>query len=223
MRAVNLLPRDVGGRRSRRSLSPVALVALFGAAVVATALSVGFLHARSTLDAKQSELEAAKVELAVTPKPARKPKKADNRLAAERAQRAEALGAAYSNRVAWDRVLGRFALVLPDDVWLTGLTANAPGASGSGTAPTTTSTSTSSSTTTTTAPASGAPTSGAPTAFVLTGYAYSHEGVARLLSRLEVVPDLTNVQLQTSARQMLSAGEIVQFTVVADVRTGDAS
>jgi Tfp pilus assembly protein PilN len=214
VRAVNLLPRDVGGRSSRRSLSPVALVALFGAAVIATALSAGFVHARSMLDAKQTELEAAKVELAVTPKPPRNAKKADNGLAAERAQRADALGAAYSKRVAWDRVLRRFSLVLPDDIWLTGLTANAPGASGS--VPTSSSSSTP-------APASGAPAAGAPTAFVVTGYAYSHEGVARLLSRLEVVPDLTNVQLQTSARQTLGAAKIVQFTIVADIRTEDAS
>lgn len=218
MRAVNLLPRDVGGRGSRRSLSPVALVALFGAAVVVTALSVGFVHARSTLDAKETELEAAKVELAVTPKPPRNAKKADNGLATERAQRAEALGAAYSKRVAWDRVLRRFALVLPDDIWLTGLTANAPSASGSATAPPTSTSSSSSST----AP-SGAATAGAPSAFMVTGYAYSHEGVARLLSRLEVVPDLTNVQLQTSARQTLTATKIVQFTIVADIRTGEAS
>ena len=222
MRAVNLLPRDVGGRGSRRSLSPVALVALFGAAVVVTALSVGFVHARSTLDAKETELEAAKVELAVTPKPPRNAKKADNGLATERAQRAEALGAAYSKRVAWDRVLRRFALVLPDDIWLTGLTANAPSASGSATAPPTSTSSSSSSSSSSTAP-SGAATAGAPSAFMVTGYAYSHEGVARLLSRLEVVPDLTNVQLQTSARQTLTATKIVQFTIVADIRTGEAS
>ncbi len=215
MRAVNLLPKDVGGRRSRRSLSPVALVALFGAAVVATGLSAGFIHARSTLDAKQTELEAAKVELAVTPKPARKAKNADNGLAAERAQRAQALGAAYSKRVAWDRVLRRFALVLPDDIWLTGLTANAPDASASGTAPAPSSSSS--------APASGAPTAGAPSAFMVTGYGYSHEGVARLLSRLEVLPDLTNVQLQSSARQIVGGRTIVQFTIVADIRTGAAS
>lgn len=216
MRAVNLLPRDLGAARSRRSLSPVGLVAVVGAALVAVALSAGFIHAQSAVDSNRTELDAARAELAVTPKPPKAKTTADNGLAAERGQRAEALGAAYGKRVAWDRILRRFALVLPDDIWLTGLNATAPG--GTGTAAAATDSSSSS-----TAAAPGAPTAGAPTAFSITGHAYSHEGVARLLSRLEVLPDLTNVQLQTSARQDSQAANIIQFTIVADVRTGEAS
>ncbi len=216
MRAVNLLPNDVAARRARKSLSPAALVAVVGAAVVVTGLSAGFIHARSAVDGKQAELEAARVQLAVTPKPPRKAEAADNQLAAERAPRAEALGSAYSKRVAWDRVLRRFALVLPDDVWLTALNATAPGASGSAAAATGSSGSTP-------PPTAGAPTTGAPTGFTITGHAYSHEGVARLLSRLDLLPDLTNVQLQTSARAALGSRMVIQFTIVADVRAGDAS
>jgi Tfp pilus assembly protein PilN len=218
MRAVNLLPRDVTGRRSRRSLSPVALVAFVGAAVVATGLTAGFIQGRSAVDASQADLDAARVQLEATPKPPAKAETADNGLAAERAQRAEALGAAYSKRVAWDRVLRRFSLVLPDDIWLTALTAKAPGAVG----PAVTATDASSSSSTP-PPTEGAPTAGVPTDFTITGHAYSHEGVARLLSRLDVLPDLTNVQLQTSARHELGARKIIQFTIVADVRTGEAS
>ncbi len=220
MRAVNLLPRDVTGRRSRRSLSPVALVAFVGAAVVATGLTAGFIQGRSAVDASQAELDAARVQLEATPKPPAKAETADNGLAAERAQRAEALGAAYSQRVAWDRVLRRFSLVLPDDIWLTALTAKAPGAVGPAVAATDASSSSSSSTP---PPTGGAPTAGVPTDFTITGHAYSHEGVARLLSRLDVLPDLTNVQLQTSARHELGARKIIQFTIVANVRTGEAS
>ncbi len=217
MRAVNLLPRDVTGRRSRRSLSPVALVAFVGAAVVATGLTAGFIQGRSAVDASQAELDAARVQLEATPKPPAKAETADNGLAAERAQRAEALGAAYSQRVAWDRVLRRFSLVLPDDIWLTALTAKAPGAVGPAVAATDASSSS------TPPPTTGAPTAGVPTDFTITGHAYSHEGVARLLSRLDVLPDLTNVQLQTSARHELGARKIIQFTIVANVRTGEAS
>ena len=218
MRAVNLLPKDAGAGRSRRSLSPVALVGFVGAALAAVALSAGFIHAQSAMNANRSDLDAARAELAVTPKPPPKAEaSADNGLAAERAQRAEALGAAYANRVAWDRVLRQFALVLPEDIWLTGLNATAPRGAASA-APASDSSSSSS-----TAAAPGAPTAGAPTAFSITGHAYSHEGVARLLARMEVLPDLTNVQLQTSTRQDVDAGTIVQFTIVADVRTGEAS
>jgi len=212
VRAVNLLPRELGVGRSRRSLSPVALVGVVGGAVVAIALSAGFIHAQAAVDANRADVEAARVELAVTPKPSPRAKTPDNGLATERAQRAEALGTAYTKRVAWDRLLRRFALVLPEDIWLTGLAATAPAAAAA-----------SDGSSSPAPPASAAPAVGAPTAFSITGHAYSHEGVARLLSRLEVLPDLTNVQLQTSARQDVQAGGIIQFTIVADVRTGEAS
>jgi hypothetical protein len=39
-----------------------------------------------------------------------------------------------------------------------------------------------------------------------------------LLSRLAVVPDLVNVQLQQSTRTKLGAANAVHFTIVADVR-----
>jgi hypothetical protein len=205
MRAVNLLPNDAAGRGSRRSLGTVGLVAIVGAALVVTALSAGYLHARSALESKQTALESAEVELEVTPKPPEGAKAVDNGLAAERAARATALASAYAGRVAWDRVLGRFALVLPDDVWLATLKGNSPGLAGPA------------------ATATGGTTAGTPTGFTITGYSYSHEAVARLLSRLDVVPDLTNVQLQSSVRAELNGRDVIQFTVGADVRTGAAS
>jgi Fimbrial assembly protein (PilN) len=217
MRAVNLLPNDAAGRGSRRSLGTVGLVAIVGAALVVTALSAGYLHARSALESKQTALESAEVELEVTPKPPEGAKAVDNGLAAERAARATALASAYAGRVAWDRVLRRFALVLPDDVWLATLAGNSPGMAGPA------ATATGGASSSSTAPAAGGSTAGTPTGFTITGYSYSHEAVARLLSRLEVVPDLTNVQLQTSVRAELNGRDVIQFTVGADVRTGEAS
>jgi len=57
----------------------------------------------------------------------------------------------------------------------------------------------------------------APTGFVINGYTYSQDGVARLLSRLNVLPDLTNVQLQTSSLTRVGTQDVVQFTILADV------
>jgi hypothetical protein len=74
----------------------------------------------------------------------------------------------------------------------------------------------------TAAPAPGTA-AAAPTGFTIMGYTYSHDGVARLLSRLSVMPDLTNVQLQTSARAKVGSQEVVQFTILANVRTGGAT
>jgi Tfp pilus assembly protein PilN len=111
-----------------------------------------------------------------------------------------------SRRVAWDRVFRELSLVLPDDVWLSTLAAKAPMASSVATVP---------------AVASG--TAVAATEFSLDGYTYSHAAVARLLSRLAVVPDLVNVQLQQSTLTKVGTAQVVHFVIVADVRTPGGS
>ena len=50
----------------------------------------------------------------------------DDALAAEKGARVGALSAALTSRIAWDRVLRQVSLVLPEDVWLTSLSATAP-------------------------------------------------------------------------------------------------
>jgi hypothetical protein len=41
-----------------------------------------------------------------------------------------------------------------------------------------------------------------------------------LLSRLQVVPDLKNVQLKTSKTSELGGRKVVQFSIMADIRYG---
>jgi hypothetical protein len=50
------------------------------------------------------------------------------------------------------------------------------------------------------------------------GYTYSQEGVARLLSRLQVVPALQNVKLLSSSQSSLLDQTVVVFTIQADIR-----
>ncbi len=57
----------------------------------------------------------------------------------------------------------------------------------------------------------------------INGSTYSHDSVARLLSRLAVVPDLTNVQLQHSAFAHAGKHGLVAFTVIADLRAPGAT
>jgi Fimbrial assembly protein (PilN) len=77
---------------------------------------------------------------------------------------------------------------------------------------------------TTTATATATPTSSAlpalPTAFTLQGSTYSQAGVARLLERLQVVPDLKNVQLTNSTATVIGSQRIINFTIVSDIRKG---
>jgi Tfp pilus assembly protein PilN len=61
-------------------------------------------------------------------------------------------------------------------------------------------------------------TGGAPSQFTIQGRTYSHDGVARLLSRLQVVPDLTNVQLLNSTMSKVAGQNVVEFSIAADIK-----
>jgi Tfp pilus assembly protein PilN len=201
MRAVNLLPKNQTRSRRRRSKNtPWALVlGLAGTAVASAVIGAAFLQASGAAADKKEELADASALLAALPKP--KPvQNSDVALTAERDQRATAVASAFAYHVSWDRVLRRLALVLPDDVWLTSLVAQAPAAPGLGSR------------------ALGATAS--PTGMTLMGYTYSHAGVARLLSRLSVLPDLAGLQLQTSVLAEIGERKVVQFTILANVKLG---
>lgn len=197
MRAVNLLPKEE--RRSSRKLNPVVVVGLAGTTVIASALAALLVMTGGGISSKQSTLQDLQIELQVIPKPA-VTQQPDNsqQLAGEESARLTALSSALTERVSWDRVLRQFALVLPDDVWLTSLNATAPGAQPG-------------------AAAVPAVPGAVPTGFSISGFTYSHDAVARLLSRLSVIPDLENVQLQRSAVTAANT-KIVEFTIVAGVR-----
>ena len=198
MRAVNLLPRDDRAKRTPAENAPI-LVGLGLLLLVSVALSVMFLSASSSVTDKRHALGDAKARLAVLPPLPRPQTAVEAGLAGEQKARVSAVTAALSRRVSWDRVLREFATVLPSDVWLTSLKAQAPSSPASP------------------APAAPAAPGTAPTGFVINGYTYSQDGVARLLSRLAVLPDLHNVQLQTSSLSKVGTQWVVQFTILADV------
>jgi Tfp pilus assembly protein PilN len=217
MRAVNLLPRDEAARRRSLPNKQTLLAATLPVAVAAL-VGGGLMLEQGSVTSKRDQLAMLESQLAALPVP--EPVDPTNAmLAQEKGKRITVLSGVLSSRVAFDRILRELSLVLPDDVWLTGLTARsseALGASASGAA----STSFASPTQTDTA--------AAPTAenadFVLNGYTYSQEGVARLLARLAVVPHLRDVQLERSALVPVSNRSVVQFTILAELRTGkDAS
>jgi Tfp pilus assembly protein PilN len=209
MRAVNLLPRQQVEQKSQRR-NTVTLVAAIGGAAVLLVLVGGFLLANRAVERQREALTTAKAVLAVTPakKMSAETEAFRTTVLTQREQRSLALAAALGKRVAWDRVLRHVTLVMPSDVWLTGLTGNVPLESqlpviaGS---------------TTTTTQSALPPT---PTALTFQGYTYSQNGVARFLERLDVLPDLKNVQLQSSTKQQLGSQTVINFTIVSDIRKG---
>ena len=157
MRAVNLLPKDDGRPRgpSFRD-NPLVIGAVVGSVLVTAVLAAMFLTASTSVADNQKHRDAVVAELASTPVPP-PVVPGSSELEQEKNARIGALSAALAGRLAWDRVLRELSLVLPDDVWLSSLSASAPvGASASTTA----------------------------AGFSINGRTYSHDGVARLLARL---------------------------------------
>lgn len=202
MRAINLLPRDDVRRGRPQKSQWIVLIPVVLAVLLAAVLSAMFLSASGTVKDKQAELATLQSELAAIPTPDASRVKTQTALAADKQARVTALSGALSRRVAWDRVFRELSLVLPNDVWLATIAAKAPVPSSSAVVP----------------PAAAPGATVAATGFTLDGFTYSHPAVARLLSRLAVVPDLVNVQLQQSTMQKVGTGTAVHFVIVADVR-----
>ena len=205
MRAVNLLPKD-DAQRSDRPQNVPTLIATAAVVLVTGLLGVLYFSAKSTAETKALELQDAQAELALLPTPndiaARTAPQ--RQLASEHGARVTALSAALTHRVAWDRVLREISLVLPSDVWLKTLSAQSPNPAGA-------------------APQPLLPDDQPPKLLSIEGYTYSHDAVARLLTRLSVIPDLKNVWLERSSRTAIAGRPIVTFRILADVRAAGAT
>lgn len=194
MRAVNLLPRDT---RSTRSVTSQNLPAVVGGGVgvlVVAALAGGYLSASSKVAAAQRALDTAKTQLAATPVPPAPTQTTPTQttpaaVASQQAPRLQAVSAALSHRFAWDRLLREFSLVLPPDVWIQSLNLTAPAAAG------------------------------ATNGFSITGTTYSYDSVARMLTRVNLIPDLSAVTLTSTT----GSGRLVSFTITAGIKGAPAA
>jgi Tfp pilus assembly protein PilN len=197
MRAVNLLPRD-DSKRQRSQPGTVLLTAVLGGVLVIAVLAGVFMTTSSKVSDRQSDLDALRAELAAIPPVPAAPVDASG-LETEKSQRVTFLGKALGSRVAWDRVLRELSLVLPQDIWLESLSASGPDP--------------------TFVPGPGA--TEAPQGVVtITGFSYSHDGVARLLARLSVLPELEHPALGSSVIDDTKSRNVVKFTITASLRQG---
>jgi Tfp pilus assembly protein PilN len=215
MRAFNLIPREESKRR-QKSMTLTAQLALMLPIVVVALLAAGYLMASSKVADNKSTLRALQDELAAIPPVATEPQP-DADLVVQRDQRISALALALQSRVAWDRVLRQVSSVLPEDVWLTALSATSPTATPAPPPPAATTTTESSGTTTATTTTTPAPPPASPAPLTLDGYTYSQEGVARLMSRLSVIPELEDVKLLSSTESTVADRSVFQFSISATV------
>ena len=198
MRAINLLPKDDARRNQKTQW--IVIVPVVAAVLMTAVFSAMFLSTSGKVNDRKAELSSLQMQLAAIPTPDASKVRTQNALAADKQARVTVLNAALSRRVAWDRVFRELSLVLPDDVWLSTVSATAPVSSSVATPP-----------------AAAGP-SVAATGLTLDGYTYSQPAVARLLTRLAVIPDLVNVQLQQSTAAKIGTTPVVHFTIAADVR-----
>ncbi len=213
MRAVNLLPKDANQRgKSIRAEDPAVVVGSALGLVVFIALIAGFMSVHAKVNAEQKKLTTARMELAdlakhkrpepVIAKPVKQvPIVPIPAVTAEEQPRLAAITTALSTRIAWDRILREFSLVLPSDITLKSLSLTSP-ASALESATT------------------GAPVTGTSQGLVIAGTTYSHDAVARLLSRLMLIPDLENITLSNSTAAPDTG--LVDFSISAGIKGAPA-
>jgi len=215
MRAVNLLPKELQNAKSIRHEDPAVVVGSALGVIVMIALGSAFFVAHGKAGANQVQLTQARLQLAqlseqkhpkpkpVTPSAPITPIVPPPAVTGQEASWLSAVSTNLSQRIAWDRVLREVSLVVPDDVTLTQLTMTAP--------------------TPASEAASASP--GATTSsqgFVIQGTAFSYDSVARLLSRLALVPDLSEVNLAStgsgaSPGSASAPGAGVSFNITATI------
>jgi hypothetical protein len=210
MRAVNLLPQE-----SRPGGPPVLTptsVAVGGASlfvIVALVFGVLFVHEHNRAAHRDHVLASIEAQVtAVQAETARRAAAASSKSADP--NRVTAFDTASSDRVSWDNLLDDISRVLPAGTWLSNLTMQ------SGTSATTGTTAAPTTTATPAAPATPA-TTPTPTAFVVTGVAFSQDLVAQVMRRLALIPQLSDVTLQTSSRADIGTTKAFQFTLSANV------
>jgi Tfp pilus assembly protein PilN len=163
-----------------------------------------FMSASGSIGDKKSQLDSLETAIEEV-STAGQPSVAPTAIAQERTDRVAALSAALTTRAPLDGLLRELAYVLPEDAWLTGLTAAAPAG------------------TTVGAPAA---TSTAP-GVTIQGATYSLGSVARVLARLAVLPALEGVRLTATARVVpddkTSGKSVVTFSIAANLRSGSGA
>jgi Tfp pilus assembly protein PilN len=184
--------------------------------VLGSLIAAGYLISSSKVNDNKATLKALQDELAALPPAPSKPE-TNTQLVLQRDQRVAALALALQSRVAWDRILREVSSVLPEDVWLTSLSAKSPQVTPAPPPPPPTTTTTGSTDTTTTATTTTTPAPAVTAPLDLEGYTYSQEGVARLMSRLAVIPELGDVKLVSSTEAQVAGRTVFQFSIEASV------
>jgi Tfp pilus assembly protein PilN len=198
---INLLPPEIRERqRARRRTAAVALVGI----IVLAALGAFYVlqvmrlaDVQEDLEAQQQRNNELRQEIAQLQRFAE--------LQQELQDTRDLLNTLLADRILWSGVLRDVSLVIPSEMWLSGLTGTATGAEAGTT------------TTTTTTAAPTVPGGGLVGQITFNGFAFEHRDVALWLSRLEDVRGFVNPWLSNSQKTLIGLTEVVQFTNSVDL------
>src|SRR5918996_3823307 len=195
---INLLPPEIRERqRYRRRTAAVVLIGI----IVLAALGAFYVLQVMRLADVEEDVEAQQAENAELQQEIAQLQRFAE-LEQELQDTRTLLDTLLADRVLWSGVLRDVSLVIPGEMWLSGLTGSltaAPTAEG----------------TTTTTPT--VPGGGLVGQITFNGFAFDHRDVALWLSRLEDVRGFVNPWLSNSTKTDIGTQEAVQFTSSVDL------
>ena len=198
MKRINLLPPEQRVKASRERGLLWAILILVAVVVV---LGLVYMWQGNQVSAKQSELDSLTAQVAEVQAQAAA-LQPYAQLQATRTQMSAAAKGIYDSRVSWSTILQEISLVIPDNVRLQTFSAVVPATMLPGTA----------------VPPGTVPATTPDVTF--SGMTYTHKDVAEFMTRLGLIPQLTNVQLSSSAGSATAGTtqSTVTFTVTASLR-----
>jgi len=204
MKRIDLLPPE---QRVKASRERGLLWAILILVAIVVALGLVYVWQNGQVNDKQAQLDQLTAQTAVVQQQALAlaPYAAIQTTRTSMSQTARGI---YDSRVPWSTILQEISLVIPENVRLQSLTGTVPAAMLPGSA---------------TPPVAGAVASLTPD-ITFTGTTYTHQDVAEFMTRLGLIPQLSNVQLasSTGAAAVDASGATgtttVTFTVTATLR-----
>jgi Tfp pilus assembly protein PilN len=190
VRPVNLIPLDQrkgAARTAGAATTPVGVYALFGVLGVALLCVVALVLTTNKINTKTEELSKVQVQEQGAKQVADALRPYGTFAQIQQARNVE-IATLVANRFNWERALRQLSRVIPEDVWLLNLSGtvspeiDVEDAGGGGDV-------------TNLRQKANAP------AFAMTGCTYSQHAVARMLTRMQNLDDVTDVQLAKSERK----------------------
>ena len=199
MKRINLLPGEDRAKAKReRGLIYAVLVLV----AVVVALGLVYVAQNSRVNSKQDELAGINSQVAVLQQQvAELQPYAD--LQSQRTAMTDAAKGIYAAGVPWSSILQQVSLVIPENVRLTGLTCTVPATMLPGAA------------------VAEAPAPATDADVTFTGQTYEHRDVAEFMTRLGLIPQLTDIKLTSSTEATAAEGTTtttVTFSVTARLR-----